>query len=136
MLIHQTEKQGLKERMLLDLEHKRRRLREERDNFDIFASGFRVFAQTPSQRTSYADGPYLTFQRLATSEALDAKARATRRNPLTKPLGDERKERRRRAQQAPQCPYLLKDSEIHEDLNVLRRVSFGRWKCYELGTWF
>jgi hypothetical protein len=54
--------------------------------------------------------------------SMDQKARATRRNPLVKPLGDERKERRRRAQQAPQCPYLLKDSEIHEDLNVLRRV--------------
>lgn len=75
---------------------KRRRLREERENFDVLASA--------------ADG------------GVDGKARATRRNPLTRTMEDGRKERRRRAQQGPQCPYLLKDSEIHEDLNVLRRV--------------
>ncbi|KAI9018404.1 Sds3-like protein [Hyaloraphidium curvatum] len=93
---YHNEKQGLKEKMLLDLENKRRKLREERENFDVMAVT--------------ADG------------AMDQKARATRRNPMTKGVGEERKERRRKQQQGPQCPYLLKDSEIHEDLNVLRRV--------------
>lgn len=120
----QNEKQGLKDKMLMDLENKRRKLRDERDNFDIMAGAHSLLHFGYSMRKP-ADQVLFCGAAASTDGGLDSKSRATRRNPVTKGVGEERKERRRKQQQGPQCPYLLKDSEIHEDLNILRRVSCG-----------
>ncbi|KAJ3220379.1 hypothetical protein HDU67_000046 [Dinochytrium kinnereticum] len=87
---------GLRDKILSNLDEKKRKLREDRENFII------------------------------TNEiSLDAqKAIGTRKatRALTAKQPDERKEKRRKTNSStPVLPFQLKESEVFEDLNFLRR---------------
>ena len=94
---YKTEKEGLKAKIMQGIEDKKRRLRDDRDNFDI---------NNESE-----------VQRNQTNK------RATRMT-ATKVVTDESKKGKRPGRSTAVLGFMLKEHEIYDDMAVFRKVCF------------
>ncbi|KAI8927180.1 Sds3-like-domain-containing protein [Entophlyctis helioformis] len=93
-----AERDGLREKMLQELDEKKRKLKDDRDSFDV------------SNDAS-----------LENMKAVVGTRKATRQT-VQRVEEQQKKEKRRKAPNGPVLVFQLKDHEIYDDLGVLRRV--------------
>ncbi|KAJ3285967.1 hypothetical protein HK104_009232 [Borealophlyctis nickersoniae] len=96
---YMQEKQSLRERMISGLEERKRKLKDDRENFDIN----NVDAAIEAQKTI-------------------GTRKATRATAAKQP--EEKKEKRRKVTNMGGLVFLLKEHEILDDMGVVRRASF------------
>ncbi|KAJ3276420.1 hypothetical protein HDV01_005043 [Terramyces sp. JEL0728] len=95
-LTNKAEHEGLQEEMLEQLEARKRKLKEDRESFDLGNDG-----------------------------AIDSFKPATRKTTRNGGKIEDRKEKRRKPQIQATISLLLKDNEVIDDLNLIRRVCYG-----------
>ncbi|KND02757.1 uncharacterized protein SPPG_01840 [Spizellomyces punctatus DAOM BR117] len=102
VLEYKKEKESLREKLLSNLEEKKRKLKEDRENFDMHT----VVVDT------------IEDQRLGTRKATRSHAAKT----------DDKKEKRRKTQALPGLVVLASDDVALQDLSIIRRAGYAAAK--------
>ncbi|KAJ3026382.1 UNVERIFIED_CONTAM: Sin3 histone deacetylase corepressor complex component SDS3 [Siphonaria sp. JEL0065] len=97
-----TEKQGLREKILQHLEDRRKKLKEDRENFDISNEISTDLQKQITRKTTRAQAAKMPEEKTAVGRGYKAKGKAAN---------------------GPTLPVQVKDHEMYEDLAAMRRRS-------------